>query len=91
LAHRWQYRTLERLQAGLLHVPRALLPAAVWLFAHGPIARVAQHYYWDLADPYRLETAPGVGSSAVATAAQCATGPAARRPEDPSLAPGESP
>jgi flavin-dependent dehydrogenase len=77
LAHRWQYRVLERLQAGLLLAPRALLPTAVRLFAHGPVARVAQRYYWDLANPDRLQIAPGVWSEAHVAAEQCAPGPAA--------------
>lgn len=77
LAHRWQYRVLEGLQAGLLRAPRSLLPTAVRLFAHGPIARLAQRTYWDLANPDRLQVAPGVWSDAHATAQQCAIGPAA--------------
>lgn len=77
LAHRWQYHVLERLQAGLLRAPRPLLPMAVRLFAHGPVARVAQAYYWDLANPDRLQVAPGVWSETRATAKQCAAGPAA--------------
>jgi len=86
LAHRWQYRVLERLQAGLLRAPRALLPTAVRAFAHGPLARIAQAYYWDLANPDRLQVAPGVWSDTRATAQQCATGPAAakaRREQEP--------
>lgn len=77
LAHRWRYRTLERLQAALLRVPRALLPVGVWVFARGPVAAVAQRYYWSLADPDRLEVTPGVHSDIHVTAQQCATGPAA--------------
>lgn len=91
LAHRWQYRMLERLQGGLLHTPARVLPTAVRLFAHGPVARVAQRYYWDLADPDRLEIAPGVRSDTHATAEQCARGPAAERPgADPVTPPGGS-
>ncbi|MBI2706568.1 MAG: NAD(P)/FAD-dependent oxidoreductase [Actinobacteria bacterium] len=77
LAHRWQYRLLERLQSGLLRAPRPLLPMAVRAFASGPIARAAQRSYWELADPDRLQVAPGVWSEARATAEQCAVGPAA--------------
>lgn len=76
-AHRWRYSTLEHLQGGLLRLPRGLLPAAVRIFASGPLARVAQRHYWDVADPDRLEVAPGVRSSERVTPAQCATGPAA--------------
>ncbi|QGG94156.1 NAD(P)/FAD-dependent oxidoreductase [Actinomarinicola tropica] len=85
LAHRWQYRTLERIQAGLLRAPRAVLPTAVRIFAHGPIARVAQAYYWDLADPDRLQVAPGVWSDVHVTAEQCGAGPAATAVEQEPL------
>ena len=77
LAQRWRYRTLERLQAGLLRLPRALLPAAVRAFTHGPVARFAQRHYWDVADPDRLQVAPGVRSQTRRMPEQCATGPAA--------------
>ena len=85
LTHRWQYRALERLQAGFLRAPRTLLPTAVRLFAHGPLARVAQRYYWDLANPDRLQVSPGVWSDTHATAEQCATGPAAATSERQAL------
>ena len=77
LARRRQYRTLERLQAGLLRTPRQLLPAAVELFALGSLARAAQTSYWQVANPEVLEIAPGVRTTRRATAAQCAVGPAA--------------
>lgn len=80
LARRWQYRTLERLQAGLLRTPRRLLPAAVELFAHGQLARAAQTSYWQVANPEVLEIAPGVRTTIRADAAQCTVGPAADAP-----------
>ncbi|MFV1999791.1 MAG: hypothetical protein ACC654_05430, partial [Acidimicrobiia bacterium] len=62
LANRWQYRTLEWLQAMLLRVPRNLLPAAVFLFTHGALGQGAHRSYWNVANPDTLEIAPGVGS-----------------------------
>ncbi len=82
LARRWQYRTLERLQAGLLRTPRLLLPATVELFAHGPLARTVQRSYWQVASPELLEVAPGVRSMTRSRAAQCAVGPAGRMSPD---------
>ncbi len=56
---------------------RALLPTAVRLFPHGPVARATQRYYRDLANPDRLHIATGVWSEAHVAAEQCAPGPAA--------------
>jgi len=57
---RRQYRTLELLQAGLLAAPQKLLPLAVRLLAQGRLARLAQRWYWDVADPDTLEIVPGM-------------------------------
>jgi len=62
LANRWQYRTLEWLQAMLLRMPRNLLPAAVFLFTHGALGQGAYRSYWNVANPDTLEIAPGVRS-----------------------------
>lgn len=59
LAHSWQYKILEMLQAGLLRTPQALLPAAVRLFTEGPLARAAQRCYWEAARPDTLEVVSG--------------------------------
>lgn len=59
LAHSWQYKTLETLQAVLLRTPQALLPAAVRSFTEGTLARVAQRYYWEVAPPDALEVVSG--------------------------------
>ncbi|MFV1960767.1 MAG: NAD(P)/FAD-dependent oxidoreductase [Acidimicrobiia bacterium] len=74
LAHRWQFRILEWLQARLLQVPRKFLPVAVSLFSQGPSGRAAQRAYWDVANPDTLEIAPGVWSGTRATVAQRAIG-----------------
>ncbi|GMQ94160.1 MAG: hypothetical protein BMS9Abin12_1644 [Acidimicrobiia bacterium] len=74
LAHRRLYRTLEWLQAAMLHVPHRLLPVGVSLFTQGPSGRSAARWYWDVADPDTLEIAPGVRSVTRATAAQSAIG-----------------
>ena len=80
LAHRWQYRALEWLQAGMLQLPRRLLPFVLPLFTEGPLAGTAQRWYWDVANPNTLEIAPGVRSVTQATAAQYAIGRAGDAP-----------
>jgi len=77
LAHRAEYAILQRLQSGLLRLPVGFVPSATRLFATGPLARVAQRAYWRVADPDRLEIAPGVSSTARVAPDQCATGSAA--------------
>ena len=77
LAHRWLYRILEALQAGLLSMPLRLVPKAVRVFAREPVAGVAQRAYWDAADPDTLEVTPGVRSRTAAAVEQCAGGRAA--------------
>jgi len=74
LAKRWQYRTLELLQAGLLRIPCKLLPVAVRLVAQGRLARAVQRSYWDVADPDTLEIAPGLRSVTRKAAASDAIG-----------------
>lgn len=63
VAHPAEYAALQRLQSGLLRLPVGFVPSATRLFATGPLARVAQRAYWRLADPDRLELAPGVRSA----------------------------
>jgi flavin-dependent dehydrogenase len=75
LAHRWQYRILEGLQAAMLWTSPKLLPLVVPLFTDGPFARAAQRSYWYVADPNTLEVAPGVRSTTRATVTKCAVGP----------------
>lgn len=72
LAHRWEYRILEMLQRGLLRAPLPLLPTVVRLFASGPVARIAQRAYWQVAPPDLLEVTPGVRSGTRAPALKCA-------------------
>lgn len=66
LSHSWQYHALQILQVGLLRTPQALLPAAVRLFAEGPVARAAQDWYWEVARPDILEVAPGMRAPTLA-------------------------
>lgn len=80
LAHRRSYQALEHLQAALLRIPSALVPTAVRLVTRGPFAPAAQHSYWRVADPDRLEVVPGVSSTTSAIPEQCGIGKAASAP-----------
>lgn len=55
---------------------RRVLEGHADLFASGPVARVAQHAYWTIADPDTLRPVPAARDVARVPAEQCATGPA---------------